>query len=208
MSPGVEASKLYRGDDLLPIDPKEVASYLLDDGQVVADTVQGMVTVLNYLCAVAMRPFLKLPDRPLTKPQERVGDHLRKAVSYLEESGQGVRSFEETTVPLGEATMGSPSWSWKTSKLTWWSLLGMRWGRRQCRIPLTLCRWPSSRSWRIPGLACCRFMNGLTLRRCAPVMRSAQGGQGRVCPRADPQLRWRMSLWTVVDARSWMGRAA
>ena len=93
--PGAEASKLFRGDDLLPIEPKEVASYLLDDGQVIADSVQGMVAALNYLalCSGNAPVPEELPDRPLTKPQERVVDHLRKAVSYLEESGQVVRSF-------------------------------------------------------------------------------------------------------------------
>ena len=108
--PGLKplTSKLFRGNDLLPIDPKEVASYLLDDGQVIVDSVQGMVTVLSYLalCSGNAPVPEELPDRPLTKPQERVVDHLRKAVSYLEESGQVVRSFEESSVPLGVARCG------------------------------------------------------------------------------------------------------
>ena len=93
--------KLFRGDDLFPIKPKE-------DGRVIADSVQGMVTVLNYLalCSGNAPVPEEVPDRPLTKPQERVVDHLRKEVSYLKESGQVVRSFEESSVPLGVARFG------------------------------------------------------------------------------------------------------
>lgn len=72
-------------------------------------------------------------------------DHLRKEVSYLKESGQVVRSFEESSVPLGVARFGydGGAWSWKTFKLTWWSLLGPEVGQAAVQdavnfVPLAL----------------------------------------------------------------------
>lgn len=87
MSPGASASSVFRGDDLLPIDPKEVASYLLDESAAVSDAVTGLVNSLNYLALCPGNGLVpeEISDRPLTVPQARAVDHMCKMVKHAEE---------------------------------------------------------------------------------------------------------------------------
>ena len=79
---GADASSSIRGDDLLPIDPKEVATYLLDKGEAIADGVNGMINAVNYLalCGGHAPVPEKLNARPLGPgARARGGQLLRPA---------------------------------------------------------------------------------------------------------------------------------
>eukprot|EP00435_Cladocopium_sp_Y103_P049951 s206_g15.t1 len=108
MPPGEDSSTKVRSDDLFPIDQKEVATFLLDRGHTLSDSVAGMVNSLNYLALFAGGGHLPeaLPDRPLSRAQESVLEHLCDAVKHLEDSGQVVTSFEEAAKPLAAAKFG------------------------------------------------------------------------------------------------------
>lgn len=105
---GADASSSIRGDDLLPIDPKEVATYLLDKSAAIADGVNGMINAVNYLalCGGHAPVPEKLNARPLAQVQERVVDNCCALLEHLEESGEKVACFDEAMAPLATARFG------------------------------------------------------------------------------------------------------
>lgn len=108
VSLGADASSSIRGDDLLPIDPKEVATYLLDKSAAIADGVNGMINAVNYLalCGGHAPVPEKLNARPLAQVQERVVDNCCALLEHLEESGEKVACFDEAMAPLATARFG------------------------------------------------------------------------------------------------------
>ena len=103
--PGAESSVRVRSDDLLPIDLREVATYLLDEGSTVANSVASVLNTLNYLalCSGHAPVPTVMPERPLTNPQKQVIDHVRQALSHLENSGEQVAPFARMADELREA---------------------------------------------------------------------------------------------------------
>ena len=103
--PGAESSIRVRSDDLLPIDLREVATYLLDEGSTVANSVACVLNTLNYLalCSGHAPVPTVMPERPLTNPQKQVIDHVRQALSHLENSGEQVAPFARMADELREA---------------------------------------------------------------------------------------------------------
>ena len=76
--PEADAFKSGRSDDLFPIDPSSVATYLLDKGQWIADGVALMVTSLNFLALAPGYQSLPevIPSRNLTSAQKASVDHM------------------------------------------------------------------------------------------------------------------------------------
>eukprot|EP00435_Cladocopium_sp_Y103_P010071 s5114_g2.t1 len=112
--PGPKAENLkVRGDDLLPIDPKAVATYLLDKGHKISDSVSLIVNSLNYLtlCPGGDECPKAFPDRPLSVAQQATVDHLCAAVEHVEALGLKCPGFEEASKSLAMAKfdyMGEP----------------------------------------------------------------------------------------------------
>ena len=103
--PGAGASTRVRGDDLLPIDLREVATHLLDAGSTVANSVACVLNSLNYLalCSGHAPVPTVMPERTLTSPQKEVIEHVRRAVEHLEATGERVAPFERMSAELKEA---------------------------------------------------------------------------------------------------------
>ena len=106
--PGPEVEATTRGEDLLPIDPKEVATYLLDKGGAIADGVNCMVNAVNYLalCAGHAPVPEKLKDQPWTRAHKVRVDHFCELLEHLEESDEKVSSYEGAIGPLSSARFG------------------------------------------------------------------------------------------------------
>ena len=95
--PEAPASTKVRGDDLLPIDPCSVATFLMDKPGKVANMVACMVVALNHLSHTQSQGGWEGPftGRKLTSAQEEVVTHLCEAAVTLESSGFRCKKTED-----------------------------------------------------------------------------------------------------------------
>ena len=86
------------GDDLLPIDPKAVATYLLDKDQKLSDGVMCMVNALSYLTSGPGGEWLeRFPEKDFTSAQRDTVDHVCKMLEHLDRGGIACPKFEESS---------------------------------------------------------------------------------------------------------------
>ena len=100
--PEDSSSKKERSDDLLPLDPKAVETYLEGRGHSIIDGTLVMVNTLNSLAQTQGQGGWTEARRTkgLTKAQKMTVEHLVESLVYLEDSGLKCGEFKPTAEKL------------------------------------------------------------------------------------------------------------